>query len=241
MRITAGADLHFQKLNEAVKNTVDNEITIDNCIGQRYIGAGVSGKRIVINGTPGNALGAYMDGASIEVYGNAQDAIGDTMNGGSIEVYGNAGDAVGYAMRGGRIYIKGDAGYRVGIHMKAYKDHKPVIVIGGRTGSFLGEYQAGGILIVLGNGLNGQPIIGNFCGTGMHGGEMYLRTNEAPKLLPKQVKAERIEKLENKEVIAIIADYCKKMGYDEEEMLKSSYYRITPDTDNPYKTMYTNN
>ena len=28
--------------------------------------------------------------------------------------------------------------------MKAYMEYKPVIVIGGRAGSFLGEYQAGG-------------------------------------------------------------------------------------------------
>lgn len=142
MKIKAGADLHFQKLNAAVRETKDPEIEIDDCLGQRYIGAGISDKTIVINGTPGNALGAYMDGAHIVVNGNAQDAIGDTMNDGKIDVFGNAGDAVGYAMRGGRIYIKGNAGYRAGIHMKAYMDHKPVIVIGGRAGSFLGEYQA---------------------------------------------------------------------------------------------------
>ena len=240
MKIIDAAGMDFKKLNEQLRQA-EPECTLTGCCGQRFIASGMSDKNITIEGVPGNALGAYLNNASITVNGNAQDAVGDTMNEGRIVVHGNIGDAAGYAMRGGRIYIKGDAGYRVGIHMKAYKDHKPVIVIGGRTGSFLGEYQAGGILIVLGNGLNGQPIIGNFCGTGMHGGEMYLRTNEVPKLLPKQVKAEKLEKLENQEVIAIIADYCKKMGYDEEEMLKSSYYRITPDTDNPYKTMYTNN
>lgn len=53
-------------------------------------------------------------------------------------------------MRGGEIYVRGNAGYRAGIHMKAYRDKRPVMVIGGRTGSFLGEYQAGGYIIVLG-------------------------------------------------------------------------------------------
>ena len=47
---------------------------------------------------------------------------------------------------------RGNAGYRVGIHMKAYEDHRPVIVIGGKAGDYLGEYQAGGVLIVLGIG-----------------------------------------------------------------------------------------
>lgn len=36
-------------------------------------------------------------------------------------------------------------------HMKEYKEKVPVLVIGGRTGSFLGEYQAGGIIVVLGH------------------------------------------------------------------------------------------
>ena len=65
-------------------------------------------------------------------------------------IHGNIGDAAGYAMRGGKIYVKGNAGYRAGIHMKAYKEKIPVMIIGGHTGSFLGEYQAGGIIIVLG-------------------------------------------------------------------------------------------
>lgn len=50
-------------------------------------------------------------------------------------------DATGYAMRGGKIFVRGNAGYRAGIHMKAYKDKTPVLVIGGKAGSFLGEYQ----------------------------------------------------------------------------------------------------
>ena len=58
-------------------------------------------------------------------------------------MHGNVGDACGYAMRGGKIYIKGDCGYRAGIHMKAYQQHFPVMVVGGKAGSFLGEYLAG--------------------------------------------------------------------------------------------------
>lgn len=34
--------------------------------------------------------------------------------------------------------------------MKAYEEKVPVMVIGGSVGSFLGEYQAGGRIIVLG-------------------------------------------------------------------------------------------
>ena len=34
--------------------------------------------------------------------------------------------------------------------MKAYKGKIPVMIIGGTAGSFLGEYQAGGLIVVLG-------------------------------------------------------------------------------------------
>ncbi len=162
MKIATG-ELDYQVLNEIIRSSTDKEVELDGCCGQRYIGAGLSGRTITIHGTPGNALGAYLNGCDVVVDGNAQDAIGDTMNAGRIVINGNAGDAVGYAMRGGKIFVRGDAGYRVGIHMKAYKEHRPVIVVGGIVGSFLGEYQAGGIIVVLGDGAEGSPV-GNFCG-----------------------------------------------------------------------------
>ncbi len=142
-------ELDYKVLNDAIRKA-DGKCTITNCCGQRFIATGMSDKDIIIEGIPGNALGAYLNGAVITVNANAQDAVGDTMNEGTIVIHGNIGDAAGYAMRGGKIYVKGDAGYRAGIHMKAYEDKVPVMVIGGAAGSFLGEYQAGGIIVVLG-------------------------------------------------------------------------------------------
>ncbi|MBQ5890837.1 MAG: glutamate synthase, partial [Clostridia bacterium] len=141
--------LDYKALNEALRQN-SGDITIENCCGQRFIAAGMTDKNITINGVPGNALGAYLNGSTITVNANAQDAVGDTMNEGEIVVHGNIGDAAGYAMRGGKIFVKGNAGYRAGIHMKAYKEKVPVMVIGGTAGSFLGEYQAGGVIVVLG-------------------------------------------------------------------------------------------
>lgn len=240
MKIDANG-LHFSALNERVRASRDRRIAIENCVGQRYIAAGMSGKEIRIDGTPGNALGAYLDGCSIRVNGNVQEATGDTMNSGEIVVDGSAGDATGYAMRGGKIFVRGNVGYRCGIHMKAYMANKPVIVIGGRAGSFLGEYQAGGIIVVLGNHTDGRPIIGNFCGTGMHGGEIYLRCESIPTKLPSQVRAERLEGIGEGEIREIIRKWCALFGEKESDFLNSVYYRLTPNSENPYKQMYTVN
>ena len=120
---------YYKQLNEQIRAAQDSEITVENVIGQRYIGCGSTDRKITVHGTAGNGLGQYLNGSTIEVFGNAQEAVGDTMNAGEIVVHGNVGDACGYAMRGGKIYIKGACGYRAGIHMKAYQQHFPVMVL----------------------------------------------------------------------------------------------------------------
>ncbi len=236
MKTIDAEGVYFKQLNEQVQNESDPQIILHNCNGQRYIGCGLASVELTVEGTPGNGLGAYMDGATLTVYGNAQDAAGDTMNDGLICIHGSAGDATGYAMRGGSIYIKGNAGYRAGIHMKAYKEKLPVLVIGGSAGSFLGEYQAGGVIVVLGIGCNGQFPVGNFCGTGMHGGKIYLRCDEPPQGLPDQIE---INKADASEVAPYIAEYCRLFGAEEKALESGSYYVLTPDTKNPYKQLYT--
>lgn len=240
MKIDA-RNIHFKDLNNEIRKAADRHITIDNCIGQRYIGSGQGGKEIVINGTPGNALGAYLDGSRITVCGNAQDATGDTMNEGVIVIHGSSGDATGYAMRGGKIYVKGNTGYRAGIHMKAYKDKVPVLVIGETAGSFLGEYQAGGIIIVL--GLHNSPNIpvGDFCGTGMHGGKIFLRSEELPGDLPSQVVAAKVTQENLNEIKPYLEEFCMIFGEDIEYVCAGNYYMLTPNTKNPYKQLYTHN
>ena len=144
-------------------------------------------------------------------------------------------------MRGGKIFIEGDVGYRCGIHMKAYLSHRPAIVIGGRAGSFLGEYQAGGTLIVLGGHTEQKPIVGNFCGTGMHGGEILLRCDALDAALPAQVKAERIQGPGSEEAVSLVKEWCARFGKDEAPYLTATYYRLTPNAENPYRQMYTPN
>lgn len=241
MKINANT-LHFQSLNEQLKSSGDKDIKITNCLGQRYIGSGVVGKHITIEGTPGNALGAYLTDTTITVYGNGQDATGDTMDSGKIIIHGNCGDTTGYAMRGGEIYIKGNAGYRVGIHMKEYGNHKPTIVIGNKAGDFLGEYQAGGNLIVLGLDCKNEEIpVGDFCGTGMHGGTIYIRTNLLPNDLPTQVCATIASEDDLLAIMSYIDEFCIHFHFLKEDILKNTFYKLTANSKNPYKQLYTHN
>lgn len=239
MKTIVAQNLHFQDINQQIRKE-QADITVMDCLGQRYIGAGQKEKSITIYGTPGNALGAYLDGAEIYLHGNAQDAVGDTMNDGKIIIHGSAGDALGYAMRGGKIYVRGNSGYRTGIHMKEYKDKKPVIIVGGSAGSFLGEYLAGGIIIVLGLGNNSVPV-GNFCGTGMHGGKIYIRSAQKLKGLPEQVTVSDADEGEISGIAGLLQEYCTIFSMDYEGIVKSQFQVLKPNAKNPYRRLYTYN
>lgn len=125
--------------------------------------------------------------------------------------------------------------------MKEYKEKVPVLVIGGRTGSFLGEYQAGGIIVVLGIGSEDRQPVGNFCGTGMHGGRIYLRTAHPPKDLPEQVVAHKATEEDMQIAAPLVQNYAEKFGADAESLLHDEYYVLRPNTQNPYKQLYVTN
>ncbi|MEA4895201.1 MAG: glutamate synthase [Oscillospiraceae bacterium] len=220
---------------------LEGDITLENCCGQRFIAAGASNKTLTINGTPGNALGAYLDGAEIIVRGNAQDATGDTMNDGKIIINGSCGDAVGYAMRGGKIFIRGDVGYRAGIHMKSYKEKVPVIVVGGKCGSFLGEYQAGGLIIALGLGYDDKDVLDSFCATGMHGGKIFIRTNELHAKITPQICVRTADDDDIAQIAPFIREFCQCFGIPEAEVYNKGFKVLTPNSSNPYKQLYIQN
>lgn len=241
--IIDASGLDFKELNAKIR-AAGTDCTVNGCIGQRYIGEGLSGVTLSLHGTPGNTLGGYLNGAGIEVFGNAQDEVGDTMNAGRIVVHGNIGDAAGYAMRGGMICVRGNAGYRAGIHMKEYKENLPVLIIGGYTGSFLGEYQAGGIIIVLGlNGPNPHTghIVGEFPCTGMHGGKLFLRGSADGIEFPAQVNVRTAAYDDMTEIGVYLELFSKLFGYEHSRLMADEYTVVTPNTKNPYKQMYVQN
>lgn len=235
--------IHYRELNELIHRAVhsgEKEIILDNVNGQRYIGCGLSGDiKITINGVPGNDLAAFMDGPTIIVNSNGQDGIGNTMNAGKIVVYGDIGDIAGHSMRGGKIYIKGNAGYRVGIHMKSYKDLYPVIIIGGVVGDFLGEYMAGGLIVVLGLGKDpDEAIVGNYCGTGMHGGTMYIRGDIEDYYLGKEVKKIKLDNEDDKLLRAYLKEYCASFSLGLKEIMNSNFKKLIPSSQRPYGKLY---
>ena len=243
MRMDAGP-LHYRELNELINAAVRDsggggtEVELENVTGQRYIGAGLpGGVNITVRGVPGNDLGAFMDGAEIAVHGNAQDGVGNTMNAGRIVIHGRAGDIPGHSMRGGKILIRGDVGYRAGIHMKACYDRFPVLVIGGSTRDYAGEYMAGGILVVMNLGRAPASRKAHYLGTGMHGGTIYLRGPVEPHQLGQEVGVGVCTDEDGEVLEALLSEYRSEFAVHE-GFSPDEFTKVVPKTTRPYGTLY---
>lgn len=236
--------IYYRELNSKVREAVskgEKEILLKNVNGQYYIGDGLRGETtITIDGVPGNDLAAFMDGPTLIVKNNAQDNIGNTMNSGKVVIHGNAGDVLGYGMRGGKLHIRGDVGYRVGIHMKGYKKQNPVIIAGGKAGDFFGEYMAGGVLILLNlDGKNdSRPVVGDYVGTGMHGGAIFIRGDVDKKLCGAEVGIEDLQNEDKKLLKEYLEDYCRDFGLNCDEIMKTPFKKLIPASLRPYGNLY---
>jgi glutamate synthase domain-containing protein 3 len=237
------AGVYYRDLNAKLRKVLSNgvqRIELKNVCGQRYIGTDLDKPvEIEIFGTPGNDLGAFMDGPRIIVHGNAQDGCGNTMNNGEIIIHGHAGDITGLSARGGKIFVREDVGYRAGIHMKEYQEKKPALVIGGTAQDFLGEYMAGGILILLGLTLaEGEHHKARFIGTGMHGGVIYLKGSIEEYQLGKEVGIAKLEESDTQILKQYVGEFSHHFGYEAEGILKHDFIKLFPRWLRPYGRLY---
>jgi glutamate synthase domain-containing protein 3 len=233
--------MHYRELNQLLR-ALDikgaEKIEIHNVYGQRYIGTDLrTAMEIEIYGTPGNDLGVFMNGQKLVVHGNAQDCSGNTMNDGQIVIHGGAGDITGYGMRGGKIFVRDNVGYRTGIHMKEYMDKKPYLVVGGTAQDFLGEYMAGGILVVFGLNLkDGETHKARYVGTGMHNGTMYISGGITH--LGKEVKVMEVNKSDLTLIQSLAKEFCGHFNFNIDEVMTRKFSKIVPVSHRPYGTVY---
>lgn len=241
MRIDAKG-MHYRKLNERIHEAIEagaTELLLDNILGHRYIGTGLKGGvSLEINGVPGNDLAAFMDGAEIIVNSNAQDGVANTMNDGTIIIHGDAGDILGHSMRGGTIFVEGLVGYRCGIHCKAYATKLPVMVVGTTAGDYLGEYMAGGVIVVLNREDAAGSPVGRFCGTGMHGGLIFVRGEVEKHQLGAEVAVEEVGQADWDMLEAIIRRYCTAFEMDAGRFSPDEFVKLYPWSSRPYGKLY---
>ncbi|EHP87899.1 GltB/FmdC/FwdC-like GXGXG domain-containing protein [Methanotorris formicicus] len=244
--------MDYKELNEKIHKVLEEnpdleKIILKNVLGQRFIGNGIQRKNLTIEiyGVPGGDLGMFMNGPRIIVYGNTDHAPGNTLDDGVIVIHGSGGDVTGHSMRGGKIFVRDDVGYRSGIHMKEYKDKIPVLVIGGTAKDFLGEYMAGGIIIVLNIDKEGNDlgeIKGRFIGTGIHGGSIYIRGDVDKSQLGVAADIKEFTEEDREKIKPYIEEFCREFGLSDEvkeKLINSKYTKIAPISKRPFGKLYT--
>ena len=235
--------LYYKALNRQIREYLargEKGIVLNNILGQRYIGGGLNNDATIkIYGTPGQDLGAFMNGATIHVFGNAQDGVGNTMDTGKIIVHGKAGEIPAHSMRGGKVFIKGDVEYRAGIHMKQYMDKIPLLIIGGTAKDYCGEYMAGGRVIILNLDHKTVSPVGNSVGTGIHGGEIYVRGKVEKHQLGIGAVFGRLNKSDREFLKNVIDEYARDLGMDISNISPDDFIKITKKGHRPFGNLYT--
>lgn len=244
--IDAGG-IYYRQLNEMIRKAVEDgnrHIRIVNVRGQRYIGAGLTVKDLVleVEGVPGDDLAFCLGGPKVIVRGPAQNAVANTMDSGTVFIHGPGGDALAYGMRGGKLFIRDSVGYRVGIHMKAYKKSKPVVVIGGTSGDFLGEYMAGGTIVVINRDNCRLDVAGQAdktLATGIHGGEIFILGYDLPPYMPGiGARVSAATKEDRRKISTHVTAFCDHFGYEAEPLLAREAIKIAPAGSRPFSKFY---
>jgi glutamate synthase domain-containing protein 3 len=133
--------------------------------------------------------------------------------------------------------IKGSSGYRVGIHMKEFGQMRPYLVIGGTVKDYLGEYMAGGTILVLGLRNDVESPVGNNIGAGMHGGRIYVKGKvDSSQLGPGAIISQMTEE-DKVELSALLEEF---EGYFGEKIGRdySSFVKINPSSSRPFSGYY---
>ena len=171
---------------------------------------------------------------------NGQRYIGCALDAGkTVEIHGTPGNDTACYLNGGKIIIHGNA---QDIHMKEFERMKPVIVIGRSAGSFLGEYMAGGTIVLLGIGMErGEKLFGTHCASGMHGGRIFVRGAYPKENLSPNIQAAPLTAEDKKELAGYVKKYCRYFGADYGEIMAAPFKKLVPATARPYANLYTPN
>jgi glutamate synthase domain-containing protein 3 len=146
----------------------------------QFAGERISG-HVTAKGTLGSHGGSYSEGdGTLEIIGSLQDNCFEASSVREVVCHANASMMAGNAFQGERFFLRGSADSRAFQQLRPRNGMQPVAIIGETAGQYLGKMMSGGAILVLGLEHLGRedvdtPIVGEFVGTGMVGGRIYVR------------------------------------------------------------------
>jgi glutamate synthase domain-containing protein 3 len=82
-------------------------------------------------------------------------------------------------------------------------------------------------------------LVGGYLGTGMHGGEIYVRGEVETWQVGKECGIFTATEEEMAELTPLLTDYCDAIGFDLAEVLSVPFTRLVPISHRPYGKLYT--
>lgn len=122
--------------------------------------------------------------------------------------------------------------------MKQYREKRPTLVVGGTTRAFLGEYMAGGLILVLGR-TSTRPIRERGVGSGIHGGKIIIRGDLDDRYLGVGARKLPLEKDDMEEIYPLIRNYAACFDIDPEPFNDDAYIQVVPSSSRPFAGKYT--
>jgi glutamate synthase domain-containing protein 3 len=122
--------------------------------------------------------------------------------------------------------------------MKQYLEKRPVLVVGGSARSFLGEYMAGGLILVL-RRFPGDMTDERGIGSGIHGGEIFIRGDIADDCLGVGTRKNICNAEEMERINPFINEFAALFNLDSTPFLEADYVRISPASARPFANKYT--
>ncbi|HSB46550.1 MAG TPA: hypothetical protein VLD37_00940 [Candidatus Bilamarchaeum sp.] len=188
----------------------------------QFAGERITGHRIYA-GTLGSHGASYTDGdGTLEIVGPMQDNCLEASSVRKVVCHANAGMMHANAFQGEYLFHRGSLDSRGCQQLRPKDGHEPFVVIGETVGQYFMKMASGGTGLVLGLGHLGRedvdtPIAGDFLGTGMVGGRIYVRSDVKDSLIKRPPQG--------RDVIAACAQ-LKEEGLITESALKE--IRLNP-------------
>jgi len=93
-------------------------------------------------------------------------------------------------------------------------------------------------VVPLGLGDKERPIVGNYLGTEMHGGTIYIRGETKQHQLGREVTPAKLEADDQERLQQHLAEYCQEFGTNLGELLNKEFIKLTPHSHRPYGRIY---
>jgi glutamate synthase domain-containing protein 3 len=78
----------------------------------------------------------------------------------------------------------------------------------------------------------------DFLGTGMHGGQMFLREEVEPRRLGKEVTIGKVTEDDMRLLRRHLDDFCAYFGFNPDEIFKKPFAKIYPYSHHPYLKIF---